>query len=179
MVNLMKANRELFRRGPDECFESFADLRRHCFDRKEESAEHWFKPQTLMPLAKPDSMAIRFESGEEHQLNDWSFSQLCRLCGVTRDTMNRLSPETATKAIAETLPTADRPIQFHSNETTMRSVHGVSYTRLWNSELLDVVADYESEFQPPHRAFNGMGLGFIAANRTCLPFSSTTTVGSM
>lgn len=170
MVNLMKANRELFRRGPDECFESFADLRRHCFDRKEESAEHWFKPQTLMPLAKPDSMAIRFESGEEHQLNDWSFSQLCRLCGVARDTLNRLSPETATKAIAETLPTADRPIQFHSNETTMRSVHGVSYTRLWNSELLDVVSDYESEFQPPHRAFNGHGTGLYCGEQDLFAF---------
>jgi len=121
-------------------------------------------------LDKPDSMAIRFESGEEHQLNDWSFSQLCRLCGVARDTLNRLSPETATKAIAETLPTADRPIQFHSNETTMRSVHGVSYTRLWNSELLDVVSDYESEFQPPHRAFNGHGTGLYCGEQDLFAF---------
>lgn len=170
MVNLMKANRELFRRAPDECFESFADLQRHCFEWKEESAEHWFKPQTLIPLSKPGSMTIRFESGDEHQLNDWSFSQLCRLCGVSRDTLNRLSPETAAKAIAETLPNADRPIQFHSNETVMRSIHGVSYTRLWNSELLDVVSDYESEFQPPHRAFNGHGTGLYCGEQDLFAF---------
>ena len=44
-------------------------------------------------------------------MNDWSFSQLCRLAEVAKDTINRLSPETAARALAETLPARGRPTQ--------------------------------------------------------------------
>lgn len=170
MVNLTRANQELFRRKPDECFETLADLKAHCFDTHEASAEHWFKPQTLQPIGKPDSFAIGLESGEERRLNEWSFSQLCRLCGVSSDTLNRLSPSTASKAISETLPTSDRPIQFLATENEMRSIHGVSYTRLWNSELLDVVGEFESEFGPPERAYNGHGTGLYCGEQDLFAF---------
>ena len=170
MVNLMKANRELFRREPDECFASFADLRAHCHSRTEESQEHWFKPQSLIPISRPDRLSIRLESGDESDLNDWSFAQLCRLCGVSRDTINRLAPETAARAIAETLPKSDRPIQFLADDCVTRSIHGVSYTRLWNSELLDVIADFESEFSPPQTAFNGEGTGLYCGEQDMFVF---------
>ena len=170
MVNLMKANRELCRREPDECYESFADLREYCFSQREQSAEHWCKPQAVIPIAKENSVAIQLEIGEEFTLNDHSFRQLSRLCGVSADTLNRLSPKTAAIALEETLPSADRPIQFLSGQPTMRSIHGVNYTRLWNSELLDVVAEYESEFQPPKKALNGHGTGLYAGEQDMFAF---------
>lgn len=170
MANLMRANRELFSREPDECFESLSDLREHCFLQQEHSGEHWCKPQTVIPIAKEKSVSVQLEIGEEFALNDWSFKQLSRLCGVSADTLNRLTPQTAAKAIAETLPESDRPIQFLSGAHAMRSVHGISYTRLWNTELLDVVAEFETEFRPPKKAFNGHGTGLYSGDRDMFAF---------
>jgi len=48
----------------------------------------------------------------DYELNDWSFSQLCRMAGVSKDTINRLSTRTASKALEETLPSAEKPLQF-------------------------------------------------------------------
>ena len=170
MVNLMTANRELYRRHPDECYGSFADLREHCYLQREQSEEHWCKPQAVIPIAKENSVSIQLEIGEEFELNDHSFKQLSRLCGVSADTLNRLSPKTAATAIEETLPSADRPIQFLSGQTAMRSVHGINYTRLWNSELLDVVVEFESEFQPPKKALDGHGTGLYAGEQDMFAF---------
>ncbi len=170
MVNLMKANRELYRREPDECYESFSDLREYCYTQRELSAEHWCKPQAIIPIAKENSIAIQLDIGEEFELNDYSFRQLSRLCGVSADTLNRLSPQTAATAIEETLPSADRPIQFLSGQPSMRSIHGINYTRLWNSELLNVVAEYGSEFQPPKKALDGHGTGLYAGEQDMFAF---------
>ena len=170
MANLMRASRELFSREPDECFESLNDLREHCYSQREKSGEHWCKPQSVIPVAKERSLSVQLEIGEEFALNDWSFKQLSRLCGVSADTLNRLSPQTAAKAIEETLPKSDRPIQFLAGENSMRSIHGISYTRLWNTELLDVAAEFENEFQPPKRAFNQHGTGLYAGDRDMFAF---------
>ena len=170
MVNLKRASDELFSREPDECFDTLSDLREHCFNQKENSGEHWCKPQNVIPIAKERSVSVQLEIGEEIALNDWSFRQLSRLCGVSADTLNRLTPKTAAIAIGETLPSADRPIQFFAGESSMRSVHGISYTRLWNSELLNVVAKFESEFQPPKKAFNGHGTGLYAGDQDMFAF---------
>lgn len=170
MVNLSRASEQLFSREPDECFATLSDLREQCYDQRERSGEHWCKPQSVIPIAKATSISLRLDIGEEFALNDWSFKQLSRLCGVSADTLNRLTPATAAKAIEETLPSSDRPIQFFSGTSSMRSVHGISYTRLWNSDLLDVVAKFDSEFHPPNRAFNGHGTGLYAGDQDMFAF---------
>jgi len=38
---------------------------------------------------------------------------------------------------------------------SVRSVHGTNYTRLWNAEVLAVLAEFAVDFQPPPQAFNG------------------------
>jgi hypothetical protein len=49
MANLKAAHRELFRRSPDERFESLDALYRHCRQARESSVEHWERPQWLLP----------------------------------------------------------------------------------------------------------------------------------
>jgi len=85
-------------------------------------------------------------------MNDWSFSQLCRLARVSKDTLNRLRPETAGKALSETLPHSEKPVQILTSGDHVRSVHGVAYTRLWDVDLLNVVREFATDFQPPQRA---------------------------
>ena len=49
MVNLVRANRELFRRTPDETFSSLKELHDHCRQERHYSSDYWQRPQLLMP----------------------------------------------------------------------------------------------------------------------------------
>jgi hypothetical protein len=170
MVNLAKAHHELFRREPDECFESFESMHNHCVAMREQSVEHWHLPQRLVPYHADGRLHFDLDDGDRFRLNDWSFGQLCKLCGVSRDTINRLRPETAGQAIRETLPSADKPLQILGAGDSMRSIHGVTYTRLWNSELLDVVNEFASDFTPPQKAMNGEGTGLYCGEQDMFAF---------
>ena len=144
MVTLTRANRELFRRTPDECFDSFEALhRKACYDR-ENSVDRWIRPQEMLVTQQLGFCC----DGQEFSLNDWSFSQVCKMSRVHRDTINRLSSQTASKAFEETLPRKEKPIQLLTRGELIRSVHGVTYTRLWNADLLDVVSEFASENGP-------------------------------
>jgi len=66
--------------------------------------------------------------------------------------VNKLSPETASCVFLETLPRSTKPLQVFTVEDTIRSVHGPSYTRLYNVELLNVIKEFAVDFQPPQAA---------------------------
>jgi hypothetical protein len=155
MSNLTRAHHELFRRPPDERFASLRELQEHCQQERQFSSDCWHLPQSLDPRAAEDRVTVRLGDDGAFLMNDWSFSQLCRLSGVTKGTLNRLSPETTSLALQETLPTSDKPFQFLATGKTVRSMHGVVYTRLWNADLLDVVSEFATNFQPPPAAAGG------------------------
>ncbi len=112
MQNLTRASEELFRRGPDECFATFDALWQHCQEAKARSVERWHPPTELR--VEPYAGQLRLLGGDgtggrdahptEYRLNDWSFTQLCSLAGVSKDTVNRLSAPTAGQVFAETAP---------------------------------------------------------------------------
>ena len=147
MATLTRAHQELFRRTPDETFPSLSELAAHCRAQQENSEDRWHRPQELLPTS--DMTLCAGGDGAELRLNDWSFSQLCRLCGVSKDTLNRLSTKTASRALQETLPQADKPLQILTTDDAVRSIHGVSYTRLWNAELVATLQEFAVDFRPP------------------------------
>lgn len=155
MQNLTMASRELFSRAPDERFETLDHLARHCRQEKLASADRWLLPEAVRPELDGEQLALRLGSERGFQPNDWSFSQLCRLAGVTKETVNRLSPATAARVLEETLPAGKKPLQVFAHQDRVRSIHGASYTRLFNADLLDVVQDCAVDFQPPQKGFNG------------------------
>lgn len=69
------------------------------------------------------------------QLNAWSFSQLCSLSGASRDTVNRLQPETAAQVLAETLhQRMDDETDLQAlvdGDGPVRAVNGESWQRNW------------------------------------------------
>jgi hypothetical protein len=91
------------------------------------------------------------------------------LSSVSRDTVNRLSPETASRALQETLPVTEKPIQLLTTGKSVRSLHGVTYTRLWNTELLSVVSEFATDFQPPQAAAGG-GTGLYCGEQDMFAF---------
>ena len=168
MVQLNRAHNELFRRSPDECFASLQELSDFCHNEQRASNDCWQTPRILQPYSSGGLVTVTADD-EQLQLNDWSFTQLCRLSGISKDTVNRLSPDTASRALQETLPSSDRPIQLLTTGQSVRSLHGVSYTRLWNADLLDVVSEYATDFQPPQEGCNG-ATGLYAGEQDLFAF---------
>lgn len=156
MTNLTRASNELFRRSPDERFGSLRELAEHCQQERQFSSDCWQLPQSLTPRVSDGGVTIDLNgAGAPFHLNDWSFTQLCRLNRASKETLNRLSPETASLALTETLPSTEKPIQLLTTGTTVRSLHGVAYTRLWNAELVNVVQEFATDFQPAPAGCDG------------------------
>ncbi len=149
---LTRASQELFRRTPDECFATLDDLWQNCQTQQERSRDLWEMPDDLEAFADGGRLALRIVANRTFRLNSWSFGQLCGLAGVNRDTINRLSGQTASSVFAETLPRGTKPLQVYAADDLVRSVHGASYTRLHDIELLSIVREFATDFQPPQRA---------------------------
>lgn len=167
MATLTRAHQELFRRTPDECFTSFESLYNYCAKAREDSHDSWVRPQDLV-LTHDLTLCVGDET--DLSLNDWSFSQLCRMAGVSKETINRLSVKTASKALEETLPSSEKPLQILTANEQVRSIHGVAYTRLWNIELLNLVKEFASDFSPPQTAMDGVSTGLYCGEQDLFAF---------
>lgn len=156
MSNLTRAHFELFRRTPDECFSSLRDLGEHCRGQRDRSFDRWHLPQAIRPRPQAtNSLAVEAGTDGAFTMNAWSFGQLCQLAKVSKDTVNRLSPETAARVFEETLPAGKKPLQLLTEGDTVRSVHGTAYTRLHNADLVAILHEFATDFGPPQRASTG------------------------
>ncbi len=162
MTCLTRARNELFRRTPDECFPSLIALWEHCQKRRESSLDHWHPPQSLHPTVNDRGLALAFGGEDPFHMNEWSFAQLCRLAGVSKDTINRISPQTACRAPEETLPSSEKPVQILTKDSSIRSIHGVAYTRLWDVDLLTMLREFATDFQPPQQAGGSRGPAVVS-----------------
>lgn len=169
MTNLTHANRELFRRTNDECFPSLDALAGHCRTQKQLSIDRWIVPQHLRPIGRDGELMLAAGDDGEYLLNDWSFQQLCSLARVSRDTVNRVLPETAARVLTETMPSGQKPLQLLTTDRTVRSIHGVSYTRLWNLDLINAIRECATDFQPPQQAVTG-GTGLYCGEQDMFCF---------
>ncbi len=166
MPTLTRAHEELFRRTPDEQFETLDSLIEHCRHTRSCSEDQWLNHDEITVTS---DMTVVLDDQPDFSFNDWSFSQLCRMAGVSRDTINRLSRKTASRALQETMPRSEKPFQVLTTDGGIRSVHGVAYTRLWNEELLNVVAEAANGFAPPPQAMTG-GTGLYCGEQDMFAF---------
>ena len=170
MSNLTRAHFELFRRTPDECFSSLRELGEHCRAQKEQSCDRWHLPQAIRPrLSAIDRLLLEAGSDGAFSLNAWSFGQLCQLAKVSKDTVNRLSAETAARVFEETLPAGKRPLQLLTEGESVRSIHGTAYTRLHNADLVAILHEFATDFGPPQKASNG-GTGLYCGEEDMFVF---------
>ena len=171
MVNLTKASRELFRRTPDERFHSFDALLAHCHERRERSDEYWQLSQDLRIEQQPEGLRLRLGDAEEAplSLSDWSFSQLCKLCGVQKDTVNKLTSETASRVFRDTMPHSRKPLQVYAAADTALAVHSSTYSRLFDAEVLEAVREAAPDFTPPPTGLGG-ATGLYAGEQDMFAF---------
>jgi hypothetical protein len=152
---LTRANRELFRRPADQCFKSMSDLYSYCQQMDQRSTERWFLPGQMEAVPSQGTLGIEVAGDATYGLNSWSFGQLCSFAGVSKDTVNRLTPDTASMVFHETLPRGNKPVQVYEHCGNVRAIHPASYTRLTNTELLSTVKEFATDFIPPQRAGRG------------------------
>jgi hypothetical protein len=171
MVNLTKASRELFRRTPDERFQSFDALLAHCHERRERSTEHWQISQNLRIEQTANGLQMRLEEAEDVSLSlsDWSFSQLCKLCGVHKGTVNKLTSESASLVFRDTMPHSRKPLQVYSANGTALAVHSSTYSRLFDAEVLEAVREAAPDFTPPPTGLGG-ATGLYAGEQDMFAF---------
>lgn len=153
--NLSRASRELFRRTPDECFDSLASLSNYCRAKREESADAWHAPAQIIPELVGEQFGVQIGTDGAYSMNDWSFSQLCKFAGVSKETVNQLSPATASRVFGETMPRGNKPMQLYRRGNLIRSIHGTNYTRLHDADLVAMLQEFAVDFQPPQQGLNG------------------------
>lgn len=169
MANLKRAYRQLFARPDDERFSSFSELYDFCKLQKEESEVHWRNPSNVIPTNLAGDVGLKLTGDRNYNFNDWSFGQACQLAEVKKETVNRLQPETAAQVLRETMPSSEKPFQVMTRNGSLRSIHGVSYTRLFDVDLLDIVRDIAPDFGPPPKGFNG-ATGLYAGEQDMFAF---------
>lgn len=152
MANLKRASSQLFSRPDDERFPSFDALVEHCRSVRDQSQERWQLPGSVSSEDLGRTLGLRVGTDGDFVLNDWSFSQLCGVAEVQKETINRLRADTAARVFLETLPSGSKPVQVLTKGNQVRSIHGASYTRLFDSDLLDVVRNTADGLGPPPRA---------------------------
>jgi len=168
MQTLHEASRQLFERSPDERFDTLGELYEHCQVEKTESQDRWVPPESIVTVPSRNRLGLQLDE-TPFDLNDWSFSQVCRLAGVARDTVNRVSSDTAARVLEETLPRGGKPLQILTHGDGIRAVHGASYTRLYNADVLTMLREFATDFEPPPVGCDG-GTGLYCGEQDLFCF---------
>src|SRR5262249_6116451 len=87
----------------------------------------------------------------------------------SKETVNRLSPDTASRVFQETMPGGNKPLQLFTINQSVRSIHGHSYTRLYNADLVRMLMEFAVDFRPPQRAATG-GTGLYCCEQDAFVF---------
>ncbi len=169
MPNLTKAHDELFNRSPDEVFPDLRTLYNHCHEQKQNAVEKWHAPSNIRPILEDHVPMLSLGEDGNHTLNNWSFTQLCKIAGIAKDTVKKVSPKTAVDVFLDTLPGGTKPMQFLTDGDQLRSIHGATYTRLFNADLLSTVNEFAVDFQPAQTAV-GAGSGLYCGEQDMFVF---------
>lgn len=133
--------RRLFVRKPDLQFATFDDLYTQTLREKDYSRVRWVPSANIFVTVHEGRMKLKLTGDQAYELTDWSFSQLCDYAQADRSIIERLRRATASQVLSEVLPVGDRPLQVFTTDNVARSLHRISYERLFNSDVLDVVLD--------------------------------------
>ena len=157
---IMKASKQLFGRGKDEKFESLLDLREYLnrrssgtFEKTVDLRDFTYNHNGSMFLEQRKAFQ---DSGPRHDLNDWSFRQLCKQLSAPAEFISRLSPKLASNCMQEATNEREADSRkgksvfyMDSNDTegsegTIRAVTTDRYVRVYDNEVLTEVEKYGS-----------------------------------
>ena len=159
MKTLTRASQQLFTRSPDEYFDSLPALLEYCRALKDGAFEVKEKSTVFKPMLQDGQVKLQVNGYAPMALNEWSFTQVCMMAGVAKETVNRLSGPTAGQVLTETLgQRVNEETEWQAlfvNDKTVRSVNGSRYQRLWTADLVMMLLEYATDFTLPQKGFNG------------------------
>jgi hypothetical protein len=159
MTILTQASRQLFARSADERYASLADVLRATTDMKNRCVSTTIPRSELRPFVHDSYLSFQRFERMPIRLNNWSFTQLCQLASASKDTVNRLTADTAVQVFTDLLSSRDeRDDTFQTlvfDDRVVRSMNGPGYRRLWNGDLVRFLMEYAIDFVPPQKGFNG------------------------
>src|SRR5581483_7825022 len=159
MTHLTQASRQLFRRPPDERFDTLQDLLEHSRSFKDRSKNVQETSTTFHVQHRSGTLTLQLNGYSPCSLNEWSFAQLCSLIGASKDTLNRLRADTAVRVCRELLEQRNAEAlslqALVQDDRLVRAINGPTYTRLWNADLVALLTEFAPDFTPPPKGFNG------------------------
>jgi len=165
MANLLKASHQLFSRKADETFEDIPSLHRACLERMSDSGEFSVPANQLSFESDPNTLTVNLcTSSNTYSINSWAFSQLCRMAGAEKRTINRLSSHTAAVALNELFSQRASAagsvrslvtLKEGKPDAQLRAVTSNKYSRIWDSQVVDAISKAAPHYAPPKKGFNG------------------------
>lgn len=185
MVQLMAANSQWNARPDDQRFETIADLVKATTTFKAKSVSSPVDLAALLTVADGKELRIHDrDSGGAATMTDWAFKQVCRYAGAPAGFLAELPAELASRCLnhglAQTAAAGGRVVtsdaanlgevvgkqakllftqEKDDGPLHMRSMTGVGYTRIWNSEiasrLLELSVAHGWRVPPARPARNG------------------------
>ena len=162
---IMKASNQLFGRKKDEKFENLLTLREHLNRRTNGTFE---KTVDLRDFCYNHDLGKMFleqrkafqDTGPRHDLNDWSFRQLCKQLSAPAEFISKLSPQLASDCMQEA--TVQREADSRKgksvfymdkdesggSEGTIRAITTDRYVRVYDKEVMTQVEKYGSGMTP-------------------------------
>jgi hypothetical protein len=141
MNSIAMPYQRLFVRKPDLRFDTFDDLYTETLREKDCSHVRWVPPTNIYVTVHEDRMKLKLTGDQAYELTDWSFSQLCDYAQADRKIIDRLKLATASQVLSEVFPVGDRPLQVLTTDNTVRSLHRISYERLFSADVLELALD--------------------------------------
>ena len=158
-TTIMKASNQLFGRKKDEKFETLLSLREHLNRRSTDTFEKTvnlseFRYNHNGQMFLEQASLLSDEGGPRHDLNDWSFRQLCKQLSAPSEFILGLSPKLASDVMQETALNREADTRKgksvlwmdgngpEGSEGTIRAVTTDRYTRILDTEVLTQVEKY-------------------------------------
>lgn len=173
MSVLTEASSELFRRTPDEIFQTVSGLLEFCRQKRARRSEYSLD-LTAGNITYQNLLGLNNDQEQFRAFNDWSFSQACRLSGGSKDTLNRLSLPCAAQALqelAEKRPNPNALALIDGDSQQIVSLNSDRYSRIYDADLVETMLSVTGEsFTNPQTGVSKAGTGLYAGEQDCFVF---------
>lgn len=168
------ASNQLFSRDKDEIFSGWGHILGHLREVNERSIEVSVK--NLTAVADDNKVYAHTQGSDAEfvtEMNEWSFSQVCKLTGArgAKSTLNRLDAQTSSDAINQLLKQTGENLRKRVNLIHLPAGGGHPHTRAFYSDRYERVSDLEvfTHFHTNAEQFGYEPAGLFAGKRGGLP----------
>ncbi|CAG1021096.1 hypothetical protein DOJK_00776 [Patescibacteria group bacterium] len=141
VTNLLTASQQWRSRPADERFGNLADLKESVQYRKNSSLENIVFLHSLKIVPVKDSISLTYD-GQNLDMTNWSFGQLCQLAGAPASYLRTLSPGLVSQNLNYALPKtreSAKVLLTANGHLEIRAFTSESYGRIWDIDVVRAV----------------------------------------